>query len=434
MAVVVVGAQFGDEGKGKIVDLFAEAADVVVRYQGGNNAGHTLVTGGKKTVLHLIPSGILRSHTLNIIGTGVVVDPEICLQEIDGLHASDVDAGPKHLRISDRAHVILPYHKRMDLAREFRRGSLAIGTTGRGIGPAYEDKIARRGIRMVDFVEPARFRALFDARMAEVNEYLNMLPSGSGFGAFVNSEIEEIFTRYQAHAERLRPYVDDTGELLDQQWRSGKKILFEGAQGALLDVDHGTYPYVTSSSTAAGGAITGSGVGPRVINEVVGVTKAYATRVGSGPFPTELKDALGERLRAAGGEFGATTGRPRRCGWLDMVALRYAVRAAGITSLAITKLDILSGIGDIRVCTGYEVDGQKVATVLADTDKYNRCVPVYRDFPGWTENLTQLKKLEDFPKNARAYLDAMSDLSGTPIGWVSVGPSRDQTIHLKEPF
>jgi adenylosuccinate synthase len=338
------------------------------------------------------------------------------------------------LRISDRAHVILPYHKRMDLAREFRRGQLAIGTTGRGIGPAYEDKIARRGVRMVDFVDKARFSALFEARMTEVNEYLNMLPSGSSFGPFVASEIEEIFHRYLGHAEKLKPYIEDTGELLDQAWRSGKKILFEGAQGALLDIDHGTYPYVTSSNTTAGGAVTGSGVSVRAIVDVVGVTKAYATRVGSGPFPTELKDALGERLRSAGGEFGATTGRPRRCGWLDMVALRYAVRAAGITQLAVTKLDILSGLETIRVCTGYQVDGSVLATVPADTERYARCQPVYRDFPGWSEDLAGLRKLEAFPKNARAYLDAMSELAGVPLGWISVGPSRDQTIGLREPF
>lgn len=434
MAMVVLGAQFGDEGKGKIVDLFAEDADVIVRYQGGNNAGHTLVANGKKTVLHLIPSGILRSHTLNIIASGVVVDPEVCNQELDELRASSVAVGPQQLRISDRAHVILPFHKRLDLAREFRRGSLAIGTTGRGIGPAYEDKIARRGIRMVDFIDKARFRELFMARVDEVNEYLATLPSGSGFGPFVATETEEIFARYAHHAERLAPYVADTSELLHDAQQAGKRILFEGAQGALLDVDHGTYPYVTSSSTAAGGAITGSGLGILAIKDVVGVTKAYATRVGAGPFPTELKDALGERLRSAGGEFGATTGRARRCGWLDMVALRYAVRTAGISTLAVTKLDILSGLETIRVCTGYEVDGGKLASVPADTERYARCTPVYRDFPGWTEDLTAMKSLEAFPKNARAYLDAMSELCGVPLGWVSVGPSRDQTIALRTVF
>ena len=287
---------------------------------------------------------------------------------------------------------------------------------------------------MIDFIDPARFQSLFEARMAEVNEYLNTLPSGSGFGGFVPSETEEIFQRYRGYADRLRPYVDDTGELLDRSWRAGKKILFEGAQGALLDVDHGTYPYVTSSSTAAGGAITGSGLSVRAITDVVGVTKAYATRVGAGPFTTELKDALGERLRSAGGEFGATTGRPRRCGWLDMVALRYAVRSAGISCLAVTKLDILSGIDPIRVCIGYEVDGQEIGTVPADTERYSRCTPRYRDFAGWKENLADLRRLEDFPATARAYLDAMTEMAGVPIGWVSVGPSRDQTIALRAPF
>lgn len=434
VAIVVLGAQFGDEGKGKIVDLFAENADVVVRYQGGNNAGHTLVANGKKTVLHLIPSGVLRSHTLNIIASGVVVDPEVCNHEMDELRTSNLTITPKQLRISDRAHVIMPYHKRLDLAREFRRGSLAIGTTGRGIGPAYEDKIARRGIRMVDFIDKAKFRELFFARIAEVNEYLATLPTGSGFGPFVATEVEEIFARYALHAEKLAPYVADTGLLLEEAHLGGKRILFEGAQGALLDVDHGTYPYVTSSSTTAGGAITGTGLGVLAIKDVVGVTKAYATRVGAGPFPTELKDALGERLRSAGGEFGATTGRPRRCGWLDMVALRYAVRTAGISSLVVTKLDILSGLEVIRVCIGYEVDGARYDNVPADTDKYARCTPVYRDFPGWTEDLSKLTSLDQFPKNARDYLDAMSELSGVSLGWVSVGPSRDQTIALRSVF
>ncbi|MCC6809792.1 MAG: adenylosuccinate synthase [Deltaproteobacteria bacterium] len=430
MALVVIGAQFGDEGKGKIVDLFAETADLVVRYQGGNNAGHTLVTNGKKTVLHLIPSGILRSHTLNVIGSGVVVDPEVLLHELSDLETGGVHVTPAQLKISDRAHVILPYHKRLDLAREFRRGSLAIGTTGRGIGPAYEDKIARRGIRMVDFIDRPRFEALFLARMAEINEYLATLPAGSGFGAFVQSEIDEIFHRYAEHAKKVAPFVADTGFLIDEQWRAKKRILFEGAQGALLDVDHGTYPYVTSSNTTAGGAITGTGLSVRAIEHVVGVTKAYATRVGAGPFPTELKDALGERLRSAGGEFGATTGRPRRCGWLDAPALKYAVRTSGVTTLAVTKLDILTGIDPIRVCVGYRVDGGELGTVPACTEKYARCEPVYRDFAGWTENLSKAKKLSDLPQNARKYLDAMTEMAGVPIGWVSVGPARDEVIAL----
>jgi adenylosuccinate synthase len=322
----------------------------------------------------------------------------------------------------------MPYHKRLDLAREFRRGSLAIGTTGRGIGPAYEDKIARRGIRMVDFIDLPRFEPLFRARMAEVNEYLDTLPAGSGFGPFVASEIDEIFHRYSEHAKKVAPYVADTGFLIDQEWRNKKRILFEGAQGALLDVDHGTYPYVTSSNTTAGGAITGTGLSVRAIEHVVGVTKAYATRVGSGPFPTELKDALGERLRSAGGEYGATTGRPRRCGWLDAPALKYAVRTSGVTTLAVTKLDILTGIDPIRVCVGYRVDGAALETVPACTEKYARCEPVYRDFAGWTENLSKAKKLADLPNNARKYLDAMTEMAGVPIGWVSVGPARDEVI------
>lgn len=431
MALVVIGAQFGDEGKGKIVDLFAEKADLVVRYQGGNNAGHTLWTNGKKTVLHLIPSGILRAHTLNLIGSGVVVDPEVLLHEIAELEAGGLHIGPQQLRVSDRAHVIMPYHKRLDLAREFRRGTLAIGTTGRGIGPTYEDKIARRGIRMVDYIDPKRFEALFHARIAEVNEYLATLPSGSGFGAYVQTEIDEIFARYRAHAQRLAPLVDDTGYSIDQAWRAGKRILFEGAQGALLDVDHGTYPYVTSSNTMAGGAITGTGLSVKAITDVVGVTKAYATRVGAGPFPTELKDALGERLRSAGGEFGATTGRPRRCGWLDAPALRYAVRTSGVTTLAVTKLDILTGLETIRVCVGYRVDGAALDTVPACTEKYARCEPVYKDFAGWTETLTGCKTLADLPAKARAYVDAMAEMAGVPIGWVSVGPARDEVIEVK---
>jgi len=434
MAVTVIGAQFGDEGKGKIVDLFSQTANLVVRYQGGNNAGHTLVTGGKKTVLHLIPSGVLRPHTLNIIGNGVVIDPEICLQEIAELSERGIEVSSKNLKLSDRAHVIFPYHKRLDLAREFRRGELAIGTTGRGIGPAYEDKIARRGIRMVDFVDPKKFAPLFFARMAEINDFLTTLPAGSGFGSFVSSEVEEIFHRYVAYAEKLKPYVADTGQILDQAWRQNQRILLEGAQGALLDVDHGTYPYVTSSSTTAGGSITGSGLPVKAFTDVVGVTKAYATRVGSGPFPTELKDALGDRLRSAGGEYGAVTGRPRRCGWLDLVALRYAVHTGSVTTLAVTKLDILTGIDPIRVCVDYKIEDVSVDTIPADGERYSHCQPVYREFAGWSEDITQTETLNALPKNARIYLDAMSEFSGVPIGWISVGAARDQTIALREVF
>ena len=431
-SLVIVGAQWGDEGKGKVVDLYADRAQWVVRYQGGNNAGHTLVADGEKTVLHLVPSGALRKDITNVIGNGVVVDPEVCIEEINALRKRGFLQQPNSLVISDRAHVIMPYHKRLDLAREFARGQLAIGTTGRGIGPTYEDKVVRRGIRMADFCESKRFEELYLQRVDEVNAYLSMLPKGSGFGPITESETKEIFERYQRHAEFLTPLVKDTGELVRTAIEQGKGVLFEGAQGILLDVDHGTYPFVTSSSTGPGGVLTGVGIGPHHLGHVMGVVKAYSTRVGAGPFPTELDNVLGENLRAAGGEYGATTGRPRRCGWLDLVALRYAVRTAGISRLAVTKLDVLAGVDPLRVCVGYEVQGKRYDSIPARVDHMMACKPVYKDYTGFPKEMALCKKFSDLPKVVRGYLDLLVEFTGASISLVSLGPGREQTIELED--
>lgn len=425
--VVVVGAQWGDEGKGKVVDIYTEYADEIVRYQGGNNAGHTLVVGEEKVVLHLIPSGVLHAGKRCVIGNGVVLDPEVFIMEVNRLKAAGRLQDDATLLLSESLHIIMPYHKRLDIAREAQSGDKKIGTTGRGIGPCYEDKIGRRGIRLMDLLDPV----IFARRLRENLEEKNVLLERLGEPAL---GYNEIYRQYQDYAEVLKKYVADTALVLDKSLKAGKKLLFEGAQGTLLDVDHGTYPFVTSSSTCAGGAATGSGVSPRAINEVVGISKAYVTRVGSGPFPTELLDQTGEKLREVGGEFGATTGRPRRCGWFDAMVIRYAVRINGLTGIALTKLDVLSGFDTIKVCTGYQFEGKMLETLPAKLETFEACTPVYEELPGWRSDITGVRSFDELPENARAYVKRLEELAGCPIVMVSIGPRRDQTIMLKNPF
>lgn len=415
--VVVVGAQWGDEGKGKVVDLLAKRAKYVVRFQGGNNAGHTLVVGGKKTVLHLIPSGMLQPSCINVIGNGVVIDPAVLLREIDALVAAGIDATPSRLVISAEAHVILPWHCALDTAREAAAGDHKIGTTGRGIGPAYEDKVGRRGLRVADLLDASAREGHFDRHGPRYNQALAEL------GA---APLDPQATRQQLAdwAERLRPYVRSAIRMLHDAHLAGESILFEGAQGTFLDVDHGTYPFVTSSNTVAGAACSGSGVGPTAIDEVVGIAKAYATRVGSGPFPTELHDETGERLRRVGHEFGATTGRPRRCGWLDVPMLRHAAMVNGLTRLALTKLDVLSGMETLRICTAYE----GLDEVPAGGPALAAAVPVYETLPGWEAQLEGVQRLSELPPQAIAYIDRVEKLVGVPIGLVGTGPGRDDVI------
>ena len=426
--VAIIGAQWGDEGKGKVVDLFTRQADIVVRFQGGNNAGHTLVVDGKKTVLHLVPSGALHSDKLCIIGNGVVVDPEVLIEEIQALKAQGHLTSGDQLRISEQAHVIMPYHKAIDLARERLRGKGKIGTTGRGIGPAYEDKIARVGIRFVDLLEEDTFREKLERNIQEKNFYLKAILKEKAL------DFEEIHERYGGFREILKSYVTNTGVLLDEQIRAGKRVLFEGAQGTLLDVDHGTYPYVTSSSTITGGACSGSGVGPQKIQQVIGISKAYTTRVGSGPFPTELDGAKGETLRREGAEFGATTGRSRRCGWFDAVGVRHAVRMNGMTGIALTKLDVLTGFKKLPICTAYDDQGKLVSEFPASCKVMERAEPVYEELDGWEEPLDKVRSFSDLPKAAQTYVKRIEEVIGTEIILVSVGPGREQTILLKNPF
>jgi adenylosuccinate synthase len=426
--VVVVGAQWGDEGKGKVVDIYTEFADDVVRYQGGNNAGHTLVVGDEKIVLHLIPSGVLHPGKRCIIGNGVVLDPEVFIREITNLKSKGRLADDACLLLSESLHIIMPYHKRIDIAREVKSGAQKIGTTGRGIGPAYEDKIGRRGIRLMDLLDRQLFTRKLKEALEEKNIILEKLLGAEPF------TFEEIFDQYSDYAEILRKYCADTTLILHRDIKAGKKALFEGAQGTLLDVDHGTYPYVTSSSTCAGGACTGAGVSPRDIHEIVGISKAYITRVGSGPFPTELEDAAGEKLRQTGHEFGATTGRPRRCGWFDALVTRYAVRLNGLTGIALTKLDVLDDFDTIRICTGYSYEGRVLDELPANLEVFGKCRPIYEEMPGWKADISGARTFAELPEKAQTYVRRLEELSGCPIVLVSVGPRRDQTIMLKNPF
>jgi adenylosuccinate synthase len=431
--VVVVGAQWGDEGKGKVVDLLTEHAQVVVRFQGGNNAGHTLVVGGQKTVLHLIPSGILHPGKTCVIGNGVVVDPGVLVGEIDALKARGFLKDDSHLLISDNAHVIFPWHKLLDTFREKARGGSAIGTTGRGIGPAYEDKVARRGIRVRDLLQPARLQKRIEERLAEALEELRELCRQAN-EPVPALEAAKLLSDYSAYGERLRAHVGDASLFLAAQVARGARILFEGAQGTLLDVDHGTYPYVTSSNCVAGNAAVGSGLGPTAIDKVMGISKAYTTRVGGGPFPTELTDALGEQLRKVGDEFGATTGRPRRCGWLDGVVLRYAVRVNGLSSLALTKMDVLSGIKTVQLCNAYELDGERVTELPGDYEDLARVKPIYESLPGWDEKLAGVRTFDEMPENAKRYVRRVEEISGVPVTCISVGADRGETVLLQNPF
>ncbi|MDX1593882.1 MAG: adenylosuccinate synthase [Gammaproteobacteria bacterium] len=425
--VVVIGTQWGDEGKGKVVDLLTEKAQAVVRFQGGHNAGHTLVIGGEKTVLHLIPSGILRDGVRCLIGNGVVVAPGALVEEIEMLEARGLPVGER-LRISASAPLILPVHVALDQARERARGAEAIGTTGRGIGPAYEDKVSRRGLRVGELLDAdvfaERLRGLLEYHNFTLEHYFKSEPV----------EFQATLDEALAHGERLRPMIADTTELLYEELDAGHNLLFEGAQGMMLDIDHGTYPYVTSSNTTTGGAACGTGIGPRALDYVLGIVKAYATRVGGGPFPTELFDGVGRHLAEVGHEFGATTGRPRRCGWLDMVALRRAVRVNSVSGLCMTKLDVLDGLETVKVCTAYRVAGEEVTALPAGAERLAHCEPVYEELPGWPGSTAGIRSIDELPDNARRYLERIEALAGVPVDIISTGPDRDETIVLRHPF
>lgn len=424
--VVVIGTQWGDEGKGKIVDLLTDRVSAVVRFQGGHNAGHTLVIDGKKTVLHLIPSGILRDNVLCLIGNGVVLSPHALREEIEMLESNGVPARER-LRISEACPLILPYHVALDRARETARGDAPIGTTGRGIGPAYEDKVARRALRLGDLF----YRERFAAKLGEVLDYHNFVLQH--YYKVEPIDFQRTLDESLAMASYLKPLVADVPELLHQYRQKGEGMLFEGAQGTLLDVDHGTYPYVTSSNTTAGGAATGSGMGPCAFDYVLGITKAYTTRVGSGPFPTELFDEMGEHLSARGREFGSTTGRRRRCGWFDAVALRRAIQINSVSGLCITKLDVLDGLDTIRLCVGYRYNGEERITPPVGAEAFANCEPVYLDMPGWTESTIGVRYYDELPINARAYLARIEAIVETPIDIISTGADRADTIILRNP-
>jgi adenylosuccinate synthase len=425
--VIVVGTQWGDEGKGKIIDLLAKSSDVIVRFQGGSNAGHTLVVDGEKFVFHLIPSGILHKGKRCVIGSGVVVDPQVLIEEIDSLKGKGFLQDDSQFLLSEEAHLIFPYHKQIDKGRERIRAG-QIGTTGRGIGPAYEDKAARDGIRVIDLAEEEIFRRKLEETLAQKNYYLIHILQEPGL------ELEPLYQEYMRYGERLRTYISNTSLFLAEQTKEGKRILFEGAQGSLLDVDHGTYPYVTSSSTVAGNACAGSGIGPTQIDFVLGITKAYTTRVGGGPFPTELTDDIGEMLREKGGEYGATTGRPRRCGWFDAVVVRHSVRVNGLGGLAITKLDTLTGLKTIKVCTAYRLGKDTITEFPASAEHVARCQPLYEECEGWTEEISGVKELSQLPPAAQRYLERIEQLTQTSIHIVSVGAQRDQTIIRHNPL
>jgi adenylosuccinate synthase len=427
--VVVVGTQWGDEGKGKVVDLYARSADVIARFQGGNNAGHTLVVQGEQTILHLIPSGILHPGKLCVIGNGVVVDPSVLIDEMNTLGKRGLLPDSTRLLVSEKAHIIMPYHRRIDVARESHGIGKKIGTTGRGIGPAYEDKIARVGIRLCDLLDDDLFLEKLSRNIEEKNFYLTKL--------FAEEPLDQkaIYEEYRTYAEALRPYAADCSLIIQREIDKGKKILFEGAQGTHLDIDHGTFPYVTSSNTVAANACCGTGVGPSAVQAVVGICKAYTTRVGEGPFLTELKDEIGDRLQKVGQEFGATTGRKRRCGWLDMVLIRQAVRVSGITGIALTKLDVLTGIEKLKICTGYRTEqGEFTESVPANLKLLDRCRPVYEELDGWSQDIRGIRRIEDLPLNTRRYIERLEALAGVGMVLVSVGPDRDETIILDDPF
>ncbi len=425
--VVVLGTQWGDEGKGKIVDLLTEQAEAVVRFQGGHNAGHTLVINGEKTVLHLIPSGILRDDVTCYIGNGVVLSPEALLKELKQLEETGIPVRER-LKLSPACPLILPYHVALDQAREQARGEAKIGTTGRGIGPAYEDKVSRRGLRVADLLHPERFAR----KLKEVMEYHNFALQHYYKTKVVN--YQKVLDDTMTMAQELIPMIDRVSDRLHEHHRNGDHILFEGAQGSLLDIDHGTYPFVTSSNTTAGGTSTGSGFGPLYLDYVLGITKAYTTRVGSGPFPTELDDDNGRHLAKVGNEFGATTGRPRRCGWFDAVALRQAIQINSVSGLCLTKLDVLDGLETIRICVDYKNTAGESITTPVDVEEYEAVQPVYEEMPGWSESTFGVKSLEQLPANALAYIKRLEEVTGAPIDIISTGPDRVETIILRQPF
>lgn len=423
-ATIIVGCQWGDEGKGKITDFLADRSEVVVRSQGGNNAGHTVISGGAEYKLHLIPSGILNKDSLNIVGNGVVVDLSVLLGEMEQLQERGISF--RRFYLSDRAHLIMPYHKLIDSLEERAKGDHKIGTTKRGIGPAYSDKVNRVGIRLCDLLEFGTFRQKLHSILKQKNLVLEKIYEEEPLNE------EAILKEFALLAEKIRPYVADTSVLVNESLKAGKKVLFEGAQAVHLDVDHGTYPFVTSSSPCAGGALTGAGVGPTKINAVIGVAKAYTTRVGSGPFPTELHDMHGAALRKIGNEYGVTTGRPRRCGWLDGVALRYSTRICAMTDLALTKLDVLDHMEELRICVAYRYDGQIMTEFPASLNAMEQCEPIYETLPGWQQDISSCRDYEELPENAKAYIKRVEELTETPVAIVAVGPDRQQTILRKE--
>ncbi|MER6003910.1 adenylosuccinate synthase [Nonomuraea sp. NPDC052116] len=422
-AAVLVGAQWGDEGKGKATDLLGGDVDYVVRYQGGNNAGHTVVIGDQKYALHLLPTGILSPDVVPVIGNGVVIDPGVLLSEIDGLAARGISA--ERLLISSNAHLIMPHHKALDKVTERYLGKARIGTTGRGIGPAYGDKIARMGVRVQDLLDPGILAKKIEVALGEKNQVLTKVYNRRGI------DPTAVLDEYLAYAERLKPHIADTSLVLSKALDEGKFVLLEGGQGTLLDIDHGTYPFVTSSSPTSGGACAGAGIPPNRLTKIIGILKAYTTRVGSGPFPTELTDEVGEWLRQTGGEYGVTTGRNRRCGWFDAVIARYATRINGITDYFLTKLDVLSGLERIPVCVAYDVDGVRHDEIPMTQTDFHHAVPIYEELPGWQEDITSAKDFDDLPPNAQAYVRALEEMSGAPISAIGVGPGRDQTVVVR---
>ncbi len=426
--LIVVGVQWGDEGKGKVVDLLSREADIIVRFQGGNNAGHTLVVGGQKTIVRLIPSGVLHDGKVCVIANGVVVDPEVLVEEIDTLQQQGRLSDPASLKISEIAHLIMPYHKAIDLARERLRGEGKIGTTGRGIGPTYEDKMARVGIRFVDLLDEGVFARKLEHNLEEKNIYLGTLLKEQPLA------YQQIFDQYRRLRDRLAPYVTNTSRYIHEAITAGQKVLFEGAQGTMLDVDHGTYPFVTSSNTIAGAVCTGAGIAPQQLHNVIGISKAYTTRVGSGPFPTEEHGPEGEKLRRDGGEFGTVTGRPRRCGWFDAVVVRTAALLSGLNAMALTKIDVLSGLSTLRVCTGYTYQGREYDEVPASTHTLEQVTPIYEELPGWTEPLTDIRSLDALPRNARLYVERLEELVNVPVKMISVGAGREETILIRPTF
>ena len=423
-AIVLLGAQWGDEGKGKATDILGDRVDYVVRYQGGNNAGHTVVIGDQKYALHLLPSGILSPNVVPVIGNGVVIDPAVLLEEIKGLNERGIDTSK--LVISSNAHLITPYHRTIDKVSERFLGKAKIGTTGRGIGPAYADKISRIGIRVQDLFDESILQKKLESALKDKNQVLTKVFNRK------DMQVSEILEEYLSYAEILRPYIADTALLLNKALESGKTVLLEGSQGTLLDVDHGTYPFVTSSNPTAGGACTGSGIGPTKIERVIGIVKAYTTRVGSGPFPTELENEDGEKLRTIGHEYGTTTGRNRRCGWYDAPIARFAVRINGLTDFFLTKLDVLTGWEKIPVCVAYEIDGKRVEEIPSSQTDFHHAVPIYEYLPGWTEDISKARSLSDLPKNAQDYVAYLEEISGAPMSAIGVGPGRDETIVTRD--